>query len=114
MSRRLGDFEQIVLFAVVRLGDRAYGVSIQREIAGRTGRNVVIGAVYTTLHRLEARGLVTARMGKPRPERGGRRRRYYSVEPAGARILSETFESLQRMADGTGSRLAELMEAGHV
>ena len=61
MGASLGDFERIVLFAVLRLGDDAYGAAIRREIAERTGRDVVIGAVYTALHRLERRGLVTAR-----------------------------------------------------
>ena len=82
------------------------------EILERTGRDVVIGAVYTALHRLEKRGLVAARMGEPTAVRGGRRRRYYRVEPAGARVLSETYEVLRRMADGTGEILAALAEGG--
>jgi len=114
MGRQLGDFERIVLFAVVGLDEHAYGAAIHREIARRTGRDVAIGAVYTALHRLETRGLVTARMGEPTAERGGRRRRYYLVEPSGARLLRDTYDALRRMAEGTGPALAALLETGDV
>ena len=76
MSRSPGDFEQLVLFAILRLGKGAYGVTIKREILERTGREVSIGSIYTALHRLEKRGLVRAWMGTPTSERGGRRKRH--------------------------------------
>jgi DNA-binding PadR family transcriptional regulator len=103
-----------VLFAVIRLGEGAYGAAIQREIVQRTTTEVAIGAVYTALHRLEKRGLVSARMGEPTAVRGGRRRRYYAVTPIGARVLSASYETLRRMAHGTGELLAALAEGGDV
>jgi DNA-binding PadR family transcriptional regulator len=114
MAKSLGDFEKLILFALLRLGDEAYGAAIQREITSRTGREVAIGAVYTGLHRLQKHGLITARMGEPTAERGGRRKKYYTLEPAGARALDEAYEMLRRMAEGTGARLEALTEAGDV
>src|SRR5918999_5537588 len=70
----LGEFEQITLLALLRLEPEAYGASIQREIEARTGRAVLLGAVYTTLDRLERKGLVVSWMGAPTAERGGRRK----------------------------------------
>src|SRR6202166_5391760 len=78
-DRSLGEFEQIVLLAVLRLGDEAYGVTILAEIAARTGRNPSPGALYTTLHRMEDKGLVTFRDGSHTPERGGRAKRFVVV-----------------------------------
>ena len=76
MPAVLGDFEQLVLLALVRLGPDAYGATIRREIEARTERELSISAVYTTLQRLEQKGLVRSRVGDPFPERGGRRRKY--------------------------------------
>ena len=88
-ERTLGEFEQIVLLAVLRLGDEAYGVTILDEIAARTGRNPAPGALYTTLHRMEAKGLVTFRDGSPTPERGGRAKRFVVVtQPGRAALVS--------------------------
>jgi len=85
----LGEFEQIVLLAVLRLGDEAYGVTILDEIAARTGRNPAPGALYTTLHRMEDKGLVTFRDGSPTPERGGRAKRFVVVtQPGRAALVS--------------------------
>ena len=105
MASTIGDFEQRILFALIHLGADAYGVSIRDEIEGRTGRAVSAGALYTALDRLEKRGLVSSRLGDPTPERGGKRKRLYSVEPAGERALAHVYESLQLMASGLKSRL---------
>jgi DNA-binding PadR family transcriptional regulator len=96
----LGEFEQVVLMAVLRAGDDAYGVTIRQAIADRAGREVGLAAVYKTLNRLEEKGLVTAQIGEPTPERGGRRKRYYAVTAAGRRSLRESIEVLRRMSRG--------------
>jgi PadR family transcriptional regulator, regulatory protein PadR len=94
---RLGRFEEIVLLALVRLRENAYGVPIRREIAERTGRDVSFGAVYTTLERLDRKGYVSSRMGDPTPERGGRAKRYFRIEAPGIRALNETRETIANM-----------------
>jgi PadR family transcriptional regulator, regulatory protein PadR len=96
----LGEFEQHVLAALLRLRDNAYGVTIRREIAERTGRDVAIGAVYATLDRLERKGFVSSRAGEPTPERGGRAKRYFKVEAPGVRALNESYRMSDRMRDG--------------
>jgi DNA-binding PadR family transcriptional regulator len=101
----IGDFEQRILFALVHLGDDAYGVTIRREIESRTGRTISPGALYTALDRLEQRGLVSSRLGDPTPERGGKRKRLYSLMPAGERALARVYESLRLMASGAATRL---------
>jgi len=111
MPRSPGDFEKLVLFALMRLGEGAYGVKVRQEIVDRTGRDVSIGSVYTALHRLEKRGMVRAWMGEPTTERGGRRKRHYRLLPAGAKALSEAYEALRRMAEGTAAGLDALSEA---
>ncbi len=108
MSRALGEFEQLVLFALIELADDAYGASIGRAIERRTGRQVSAGAIYTTLDRLAARGLVTAEVGAPTPERGGRRRKYYRLEPDGAMALSRSVHRLRAMSEGLLPRLESL------
>ena len=114
MPESLGELESLILFAVLRLDDGAYGVPIRREIASRTGREISAGAVYTTLQRLERRGLVSSRFGQPTPERGGKRKKFYQLQPAGARSLERSFEALRRMAEGTRSRLDALVSTGEV
>lgn len=104
----MGEFEQLVLLATLRLGADAYGVEIRRAIQERTGRDVAAGAVYTTLSRLEARGLVSSRLGDSAPERTGQRRRYYQVEPAGAATLQRTYQDVRSMAHGMLSELSAL------
>ncbi len=96
----LGEFEQIVLLAVVRLGDGAYGVPIRREIEERTGRKVTVGALYATLDRLEAKGFVSSWFADPTAERGGRSRRYFRVEPAGIESLARARDMFERMWKG--------------
>lgn len=109
MPKFLGEFEELILFAVLGLDEDAYGASIRREIEARTGRTVTAGSVYTVLDRLERRGLVTSFTGEPTPERGGRRKRHYRIEKRGAELLHTTFEAQQQMARGTAGRLAELL-----
>ena len=96
----LGDFEQLVLLALVRLGDRAYGVAIHDEIVERGGRDVTVAAVYKTLERLEDKGFASSSLGEPTPERGGRRKKYFRILPVGRRALRHAIASLRRMADG--------------
>lgn len=107
-TRSLGDFEQLLLFAILRLEGDAYGVSIRRELEERANRSVSAGAVYTGLERLESKGLVTARVGDTVPVRGGRRRKYYRLEPEGAAALASSYEGIRRMAEGVHARLAAL------
>lgn len=96
----LGEFEQVILLAIVHLGDGAYGTTIRREIEARAGREVAVGALYTALERLERKGYVTSRMSAPTPERGGRARRQFAVAPAGAAALTRSRELLSRMWEG--------------
>jgi DNA-binding PadR family transcriptional regulator len=105
MGHTLGDFEQRILFALMRLGANAYGVTIRDEIESRTGRAISAGALYTALARLEKRGLVASRLGEPTPERGGKRKRLYTVQPAGERAVARAYESLRLMASGMATRL---------
>lgn len=96
----MGEFEQLVMLAVLRLGDEAYGMAVRSELEERTGRDVSYGAVYTTLSRLEKKGYVGHRMGEATPERGGRARKYFHVEPEGRTALRECREVLRVMWDG--------------
>jgi len=96
-NNRLGRFEEYVLLALVRLRENAYGVTVRREIADRTGRDVSFGAVYTTLERLERKGYVSSRVGEPTPERGGRAKRYFRIEAPGRRALNSSRETIARM-----------------
>lgn len=99
-DRSLGEFEQIVLLAVLRLGDEAYGVTILGEIAAKTGRNPSPGALYTTLHRMEDKGLVTFRDGSPTPERGGRAKRFVTVTREGRTALASAQSAYRSLLDG--------------
>ena len=96
----LGEFEQLILLALVRLGDQGYGVSIHNEIVRRAGRDVTVASVYKTLERLEVKGLAVSALGEPTAERGGRRKKYFRIQPAGRRALAHALASLRRMADG--------------
>lgn len=97
----LGEFETLILFAVLRLERQgAYGVPIREVIETRTGRAVSTGAVYTALDRLGERGYVSSEVAPPTPERGGRRRRMYRLEPAGAEALSEAVRTFQSISQG--------------
>jgi PadR family transcriptional regulator len=101
----LGEFEQLVLLALLRQGRGAYGVSICQEIAERTGRDVSLGSVYKALERLEDKGLVASRMGEPTAERGGRRKKHFDLQASGQRALKHSLASLGRMTSGLESQL---------
>jgi PadR family transcriptional regulator PadR len=107
MAEYLGEFEQLVLFAILRL-DRASGTAIHDTLEDRTGRDVSPGAVYTTLGRLEARGLVHSEAVSPRPGQVGRPRKHYALLPHGARALNAAHASLQAMAVGSLDKLGHL------
>lgn len=102
MARRehLGEFEQIVLLAILRLSDQAYGVPVRLEIERRTGRALTVGALYRTLDRLEEKGYVSSAFSDPTPERGGRSKRYFTVSPLGLRSLRASREALAAMWEG--------------
>jgi PadR family transcriptional regulator, regulatory protein PadR len=101
----LGDLEQIVLLAVLRLGDKAYAVPVLEEIEAQSGRKVARGALYTALDRLETKGCLRSRLGDPLPERGGRPRRYFTVTPAAVRALKDSRLALMRLWRGLESLL---------
>ncbi len=111
MSKHLGEFEQLLMFALLELEGDAHGVTIRRAIEDRTGRQVSPGAVYTALERLESRGFVSSRAGDTTPARGGRRRKYYHLEPQGAGVLKRSYETLTSMAEGLQSKLSSLASA---
>lgn len=96
----LGSLEYIVLLAVVRLAPDAWGMTVRREIEQRTGRNLSIGAVYATLDRLEAKGLVSSTIGEPTSARGGRAKRHFRIEAAGQRALNASEDAIRRMTAG--------------
>ena len=101
-SSPLGEFEQIVLLAILRLGEKAYGVTILMEIAACTGRRPSSGALYTTLDRLQAKGLVRSRMGDPTPQRGGRAKRLIYVTRKGRSAVTNAQRSYQSLLQGLG------------
>src|SRR2546421_10893135 len=96
----LGEMELMVLLAVVRLGDDAYGVPISKELLNLTGREVALGSIYAALDRIEQKGFVTSSLGDPTPERGGRAKRYFRVTPAGVRALKMTRTALTNLWSG--------------
>lgn len=102
MSKRdyLGEFEHIVILALLRLADRAYGVTVRQEIEARTRREVSIGAVYATLDRLEAKGYVKSLVGEPTPERGGRSKRFFHVTAKGISAVNRTHRAVQSLTEG--------------
>lgn len=102
MSSReyLGEFEHIVILALLRLAGRAYGVTVRQEVEARTGREVSIGAVYATLDRLETKGYVKSRFGEPTPERGGRSKRFFRVTAQGISAVNRTHRALQNLTEG--------------
>jgi len=102
MSNRsyLGEMELMVLLALVRLGDDAYGVPISKELLNLAGREVALGSVYAALDRLQEKGFVTSLLGDPTPERGGRAKRYFRVTRAGLRALKMTRTALTNLWSG--------------
>jgi DNA-binding PadR family transcriptional regulator len=97
---QLGEFEQVVLLAILRLEDDAYGVRIREVIAECTEREPTAGALYTTLDRLEDKRLVVSRFGDPTPQRGGRPKRYFTVTKTGVEAVSRAQQSFQRLMAG--------------
>jgi PadR family transcriptional regulator PadR len=93
----LGEFELMILLAVIHLGEDAYGVPIARELEKHRGRDVSVGSVYAALERLEAKGLVASSLGDPTPERGGKAKRYFRVTREGLRQVHETRRVLSRL-----------------
>ncbi|MEO6447381.1 MAG: helix-turn-helix transcriptional regulator [Gemmatimonadaceae bacterium] len=101
----LGDLEQLVMLALLRLTDDGFGAAVQREISEHSGRDVTLGAVYTALARLEEKGFVRSRVGDPLPQRGGRRRRHYEVLPAGRTAIAEAWQGMQALSRGLRAQL---------
>jgi PadR family transcriptional regulator PadR len=110
MTNQLGEFEQVVLLAIIRLGSGAYGQSIRAEIQACTGRRTARGALFTTLDRLESKGAVRSRMGQPTPKRGGRAKRFFKVSKQGMRALIRAQSAYKKLIDG--SRLARIVKFG--
>jgi PadR family transcriptional regulator PadR len=100
----LGEFEQLVLLALIRLGTGAYGMTVRREIEERAARDVSIGAVYATLDRLEEKGLARSRMGEPEETRGGRAKKCFTITGAGARALERSQQAVRHMVEGLPER----------
>jgi PadR family transcriptional regulator PadR len=100
MRDYLTDFELMILLAVLRLGDEAYGVPIAREIETTGGRSVVLGAVYAALDRLEVNGLVASAVGDPTPARGGRAKKFFRITPTGLRAVRQTQQALTSLWTG--------------
>ena len=96
----LGEFELMVMLALIRLRDEAYGVPISREIEQRSGREVALGSVYAALERLEEKGLVASRLGDPTAERGGRAKRYFRVTDTGLGEVRQTQRALVKLWSG--------------
>ena len=105
MRVHLGEFELLLLLALLQARDEVYGVQIRALIEERTGRTVSPGAVYTALDRLERRNLVSSRLGEPTQQRGGKRKRYYRLEPQGTELLRRSQDALARMARGLTPKL---------
>jgi DNA-binding PadR family transcriptional regulator len=100
MRDNLGELEQLVLLAVLRLSGEAYGVAIRDEIRDRTGRSISPGTIYPTLDRLERKGYVSSAAGEPLPERGGRSRRIYEMRPEGLAALRASLRMLRALGSG--------------
>jgi len=96
----LGELEQVLLLAILCVGDDAYGVPIRDEVLARTGRALALGTIYKTLGRMKAKGLVGVRTGAPTPVRGGRRTRCYNVTAAGRRALRQSVGAIRRLSAG--------------
>jgi len=96
----LGEFEQLVLLAILRLGGDAYGMRIRREIEERAKRATSIGALYLTLERLEQKGFIESDLGEATSERGGRAKRFFTVNPSGRERLRKSLGAVSRMAKG--------------
>jgi DNA-binding PadR family transcriptional regulator len=105
-SRALGEFELAILLSVSVLNDEAYGVAVREAVSKRLGRDCSIGAVYTTLQRLENKGLVKSRTADPTPVRGGRAKRYFALTAVGDRAIRQAQTTAQRLWSGSKLRLS--------
>ena len=101
----LGDFEKMVLLAILQLGGESYGAPILEEIENRTGQTPSSGSLYVALRRLEKRGMLSSFLGDPTPERGGRAKRFFRIEPEALRLLRRSREMWNHMAEGLGPAL---------
>lgn len=110
--KRLGEFEQLLLFSLLHLGDDAYGRRIRALIHERTGRDVSPGAIYTALDRLEEHGMVSSYVADATSPRGGRRPRHYRLERAGREALSTAWHEMRAMAEGLESKLSPSESSG--
>lgn len=99
-EEHLGEFEQLTLLAVLRLGRKAYGARIRKELMDQAGREASVSSIYITLTRLEAKGMVSSRMGEPTQVRGGKARRLFRLEPEGLAALNQARDRLMAMWDG--------------
>ncbi len=104
----LGEFEQLLLFALLRLGDDVSGTGILHEIEKRAGRSPSPGAIYNSMERLRRRGLVASRLGEPTPERGGKRKKLYTLTGRGAKALKISYEAMLEMSSGLAAKLEEI------
>lgn len=98
----LGEFEHLVLLALLRLGEDAYGVTVRKEIEARTRREVSLGAAYSTLDRLETKGYVTSFYGGATDQRGGRSKRFFRITSEGLVAVNETQRAVASMVEGLG------------
>lgn len=104
-QENLGGLQQLAMLAVLRLGDQAYGATVQRELEDTAGRSVAISTVYVTMERLERRGLVSSHLADPTPVRGGRAKRVYTLTAGGIEALESSRRELDRMWQAVEARL---------
>ena len=104
----IGEFEQVVLLSLLRLGNGTWGAAIRRDIQERIGRELPVSVVYVTLQRMERKGFVKSYVGEPIAERGGRRRRHYLIDTKGEHALGRSYRALQKMTEGLEERLESL------
>ena len=105
MATSIGTLELSALLTVARLGDEAYGLAVRHDLSERTGRDYSVGAIYTTLQRLEDKGLLTSRASEPLPVRGGRSRRHFRLTGAGARAICDAERHAKSMWAGVGTSM---------
>lgn len=104
----LGEFEQVVLLSLLRLGNGTFGAAIRRDIQDRLGRELPVSVVYVTLQRMEKKGFVKSYVGEPTRERGGRRRRHYLIDTPGEHALGRSWRAFRKMSDGLEATLEAL------
>lgn len=106
----LGEFEHMILLAVARLGDEAYGMAILDEVQRRTGTEAAVGSVYAALDRMARQGWVASRIGPSTPERGGRAKRFFHLLPEGAQVLVRARSALDALWEGLPSDVKGLLK----